>query len=81
MSDGQRDPFLEEPRPPFVEVDAVVLEQAWEREDDAGNECPGCDVGAKGHFAERGTAPSNDHDWVAFAPCGHVIVLADWAVY
>lgn len=77
----RRDPFEEKPGPPFVEVDAVALEIAWQGEGDAKVECPGCDSGTKGRFATRGTAPSNERDWVEFAPCGHVVVLADWAVY
>lgn len=81
MASEQRDPFREQPEPQFVEVDAVALETAWEGEGDPDLRCPGCDANPKGHFSERGTSPSNDRDWVSFAPCGHVVVLADWAVY
>ena len=75
MPSDERDPFHKEPRPAFVEVDEVDLETAWEG---AGNDevaCPECD---KGRFAERGS--SGDRRWVSFSPCGHVVVLADWAV-
>jgi hypothetical protein len=73
-----RDPFQESPRPPFVEVDEVDLEVAWEGEGDAGAVCPGCEREPKGRFAGRGT--SGERRWVLFSPCGHVVVLADWAV-
>ena len=75
----ERDPFQESPHPPFVEIDAVDLETAWEAEGDAKVQCPGCTTEPKGRFAERGT--SQGRDWVGFAPCGHVAVLAGWAVY
>jgi hypothetical protein len=81
MASEPRDPFEEDPEPQFVEVDVVSLEAAWEGEGDAHVLCPGCDTPPKGHYAERGTAASNDRDWVSFSPCGHVVVLADWAVY
>ncbi len=81
MPSTARDPFQEDPQPQFVEIDAVDLEAAWEAqgEDDAKSLCPGCTTHPKGRFAERGT--STGRDWVAFAPCGHVAVLAGWAVY
>ncbi|MBR7838040.1 hypothetical protein KDL01_32505 [Actinospica durhamensis] len=79
MSTHERDPFQEDPQPSFVEVDAVDLEAAWEGEGGHKAVCPGCEVEPKGRFAEKGT--STGRDWVAFAPCGHVAVLAGWAVY
>lgn len=74
MPSVERDPFHEVPKPPFVEVDEVDLEISWEGE---GKHvvCPECDTG---HFAARGT--TEERRWVAFAPCQHVVVLADWAV-
>lgn len=79
MSTPERDPFQEDPHPSFVEIDAVDLETAWEGENGEKAVCPGCKIEPKGRSAERGT--SKGRDWVAFAPCGHVAVLADWAVY
>jgi hypothetical protein len=78
MPGEERDPFQESPRPPFVEVDEVDLEIAWEAEENAGVVCPGCEREPKGRFAGRGT--SSERRWVSFSPCGHVVVLADWAV-
>jgi len=79
MAASERNPFQEDPEPSFVEVDAADLETAWEAEGDENVACPGCEAEPKGRFAERGTA--DGRDWVAFAPCGHVAVLAGWAVY
>lgn len=79
MPSDERDPFREDPKPEFVEVDEVDLETAWDGEGDDRVECPGCAKEPKGRFAARGTA-SDDRRWVAFEPCGHVVVLADWAV-
>jgi hypothetical protein len=78
MPAEERDPFQESPQPPFVEVDEVDLEIAWAGGADASVVCPGCEREPKGHFAERGT--SGEGRWVSFSPCGHVVVLADWAV-
>jgi hypothetical protein len=78
MQNHERDPFREEPKPPIVQVDEVDLEVAWQAEGDDSVRCPACEQEPKGRFAERGT--SADRRWVSFAPCGHVVVLADWAV-
>lgn len=75
MTASTRDPFHEDPAPPFVEVDEVDLEVAWEGEGDDRVVCPECD---SGHYSARGT--STERRWVSFSPCGHVIVLGDWAV-
>jgi hypothetical protein len=75
VTTSTRDPFREDPAPPFVEVDEVDLETAWEGEQDDRVVCPECD---SGRVAERGA--SDERRWVSFAPCGHVVVLADWAV-
>jgi len=75
MSNSTRDPFHEDPPPPFTEGDEVDLETAWDGEGDDRVVCPECE---KGHFSERGTA--GGRRWVSFSPCGHVVVLADWAV-
>lgn len=72
---SQRNPFREDPEPVFVEIDAVDLERAWEGEGNDQVVCPGCN---KGRFSQRGTA--DGRDWVAFAPCEHVAVLAGWVV-
>lgn len=79
MAASERDPFQEHPEPSFVEVDAIALEQAWEAEGNDQAVCPGCEAEPKGRFAERGTV--DGRDWVAFTPCGHVVVLAGWAIY
>lgn len=79
MAQSERDPFHEDPKPAFVEVDAADLETAWDGEGNDEVVCPGCKQEPKGRFAERGT--SDSRDWVAFAPCGHVAVLAGWVVY
>lgn len=79
MPDHERDPFHEEPKPPIVEVDEADLETAWQAEDDESVRCPACESEPKGRFAGRGTS-ADDRRWVSFAPCGHVVVLADWAV-
>ena len=76
MSNAERDPFREHPDPPIVEVDEVDLEVAWEGGDHA--VCPECEGEPKGRFAARGT--SDARRWVSFSPCGHVLVLGDWAV-
>lgn len=74
----ERDPFHEQPQPPFVEVDEVDLETAWEGEKNRDVVCPECEKEPKGRFAARGS--SDERRWVSFSPCGHVLVLADWAV-
>lgn len=78
MNDHERDPLHEEPKPPIVQVDEADLEVAWQGEGDDTVRCPACEAEPKGRFAERGT--SEGGRWVSFAPCGHVLVLADWAV-
>lgn len=78
MPSDERDPFHEEPRPNFLEVDEVDLETAWEGEGNDEVGCPECETDPESRFAERGS--SGDRRWVSFAPCGHVVVLADWAV-
>jgi hypothetical protein len=72
----QRNPFLEEPPPSFVEVDSVTFDEAWDGEHAAHVACP---VGDLGRFKQRGTA--DGRNWVTFAPCGHVVVLAEWDVF
>ena len=79
MAASERDPFQEDPEPSFVEVDAVDLETFWEAEGNDKVECPGCEAPPKGRFVERGTV--DGRDWVGFGPCGHVVVLAGWAIY
>lgn len=75
MSNSTRDPFHEDPRPTFVEGDEVDLETAWDGEGNDQVVCPACGTG---RFSERGT--SGGRRWVSFSPCGHVVVLGDWAV-
>ena len=79
MPSDERDPFEEDPKPEFVEVDEVDLETAWDGESNDQVRCPGCDRPPKGRFSARGTSPDGRR-WVAFAPCGHVVNMADWAV-
>ena len=78
MPDSERDPFHEDPRPQFVEVDEADLEVAWYGEGSDQVVCPGCEREPKGRFSARGTA--GERRWVSFAPCEHVVIMADWAV-
>lgn len=71
-----RNPFREDPPPSFVEVDSVTFDEAWDGEGLAHVACP---VGDLSRFQQRGT--SDSRNWVTFAPCGHVVLLADWDVF
>jgi hypothetical protein len=87
MVSEQRNPFDEDPAPTFVEVCSVDFDMAWDGEGDEKVICPGdgdgdgagAGDGSKGHFAQRGSA--DGRNWVEFAPCGHVVVLAEWDVF
>lgn len=79
MPSEQRNPFEQHPEPLIVEMDSVDFDMAWEGEGDNEVVCPGCTGETKGRFAERGT--SDGRNWVAFGPCGHIAVLADWDVF
>lgn len=82
MASEERNPFEEDPQPTFVEVCSVDFDMAWDGEGDEKVVCPGEDGedgAAKGHFEQRGSA--DGRNWVSFAPCGHVAVLADWDVF
>ena len=75
-SGPERNPFREDPPPSFVEVDSVTFDEAWDGEGAAHVACP---VGDLSRFEQRGT--SDSRNWVTFAPCGHVVLLADWDVF
>lgn len=79
MSSEQRNPFEEDPEPSFVEVGAVDFDVVWDGEGDEKVVCPGDEAEPKSHFAQRGT--SDGRNWVSFAPCGHVVVAAEWDVF
>jgi hypothetical protein len=79
MPSQQRNPFEEDPQPSFVEVTSVDFDVIWDGEGDDKVVCPADQNECKGRFAERGT--SDGKNWVSFAPCGHVVVLAEWDVF
>lgn len=79
MASEERNPFEEDPQPAFVEVCSVDFDMAWDGEGDEKVVCPGDQGGSENHFDRRGSA--GGRNWVSFAPCGHVVVLAEWDVF